>query len=107
MHFTCSKSLNLPYYIFRILGKTVDNVQDKYDQVEPNVFHFHLIKLLVLEELKKAKRKWNYFFSASKFCVETTSSPPSKGSTPSTSNKAISSSLKRKKGDDKEQSIVI
>jgi hypothetical protein len=85
----------------------VDKVQAKSNQVEPSLFHFSLIKLLVLEELKKEKREWNYFLFASGFCVETTSSPPSKGSTPSTSTKAISSSLKRKKGDDKEQPIVI
>jgi len=85
----------------------VDKVQAKYNQVEPILFHFNLIKLLVLAELKKAKREWNYFLSTSVFCVETTSSPPSKGNTPSISTKAVSSSLKRKRGDDKEQPIVI
>lgn len=44
---------------------------------------------------------------ASGFCVETVNSPPSKGSTPSTSTKTISGSLKRKKGDNKEHPIVI
>jgi hypothetical protein len=107
MHFTGKKALNLPYYLCRILGKMVDKVQAKSKQVEPSLFHFSLIKLLVLEELKKTNREWSYFLSTSGFCVETTSSPPSKGSTPSTSAKATSNSLKRKKGNDKEQPIVI
>jgi hypothetical protein len=63
--------------------------------------------LLVLEELKKTNREWSYFLSTSRFCAETTSSPPSKEITPSTSSKATSSSLKRKMGNDKEQPIVI
>jgi hypothetical protein len=82
MHFTSKKSINLPYCLSRSLGKMVDKVQDKSNQFEPNVFNFSLIKLLVLEELKKEKREWNSFMNASRFCAETINSPPSKGSTP-------------------------
>jgi hypothetical protein len=53
MHFTGRKPLNLPYYLFRSLGKMVDRVQVRKDQGEPSLFHFSLIKLLVLEELRK------------------------------------------------------
>jgi hypothetical protein len=84
-----------------------DKVQAKSNQVDPSLFHFSIIKLLVLEELKKSKREWNSFLAASRFGAETINSPPSKGSTPSTSTKTVSGSLKRKKGDNKEQPILI
>jgi hypothetical protein len=107
MHFTCKKNLNIPYYLCRRLGKMTDKVQAKYKQVEPNLFHFSLIKLLVLEELKKKNKEWSDFWSTLGFCAEIASSQPSKGSTPSTSAKSTSNNLKRKKGNNKEQSIVI
>jgi hypothetical protein len=107
MHFTGKKYLNIPYYLCRSLGKMVDKVQAKSKQVEPSLFHFSLIKLLVLEELKKTNGEWSSFLSTSGFCAETISSPPSKGSTPSTNDKATSSSLKRKRGKDKEQQPVV
>jgi hypothetical protein len=107
MHFTGKKALNIPYYLCRILGNMVDKVQAKSKQVEPSLFHFSLIKLLVLEELKKTNGEWSSFLSTSGFCAETISSPPSKGSTPSTNDKATSSSLKRKRGKDKEQQPVV
>jgi hypothetical protein len=78
MHFTGKKSLNLPYYMCIRLGKMDNKVQDKSKQVDLSLFHFSLINLLVLEELKKTNGKWNYFLSTSGFCIETTSSQPSK-----------------------------
>jgi hypothetical protein len=51
MHFTGRKHLNLPYYLFRSLGNMDDDVQVKKGQGEPNLFHFSLINLLVLEEI--------------------------------------------------------
>jgi hypothetical protein len=107
MHFTGKKTLNIPYYLCRILGKMDNKVQAKSKQVEPSLFHFNLIKLLIFEELKKTNREWSSFLYTSGFCAETNISPPSKGSSPSTSAKTSSSSLKRKKGNDKEQPIVI
>jgi hypothetical protein len=49
MHFTGRKPLNLPYYLYRSLGKMDGRVQVSKYQVEPNLFHFSLIKFLVLE----------------------------------------------------------
>jgi hypothetical protein len=84
-----------------------DKVQAKSKQVESSLFHFSLIKLLVLEELRKTNGEWSYFFSKSGFCAKTTSSPPSNGITPSTNNKEDSSSLKRKRGGDKEEYPIV
>jgi len=55
MHFTSKRSLNLPYYLFKNLGKMVEKVQSKGEKHLPNLFHFVLIKLLVLNELDKMK----------------------------------------------------
>ena len=62
MHFTGKKALNLPYYLCRILGMMADKVQAKSKQVEPSLFHFSLIKLLVLKELKKTNREQRFFY---------------------------------------------
>jgi hypothetical protein len=53
MHFTGKKALNLPFYLYRSLGKMSDKVQERSKRVEHSIFHSGLIKLLVLEELRK------------------------------------------------------
>jgi hypothetical protein len=45
--------MNLPFYLFRNIGKMSDRVQAKPKQVDISFFHSGLIKMLVLEELKK------------------------------------------------------
>lgn len=52
MHFTSKSPLSLPFYLLRSIGKMEDKVHGKKIQVEPNLFHFSLTKLLVVEELK-------------------------------------------------------
>lgn len=58
MHFTRKSPLNLPFYLLRSLNKMANKVQGKQSQVEPNLSHFSLTKLLVLEELNKRKQSW-------------------------------------------------
>lgn len=58
MHFTGKSPLNLPFYLFRNIGMMVDKVQGKKSQVEPNIFHFYLTKLLVVEEVTKKNQSW-------------------------------------------------
>jgi hypothetical protein len=65
MHFTGISPLNLPFFLCIIVGKMADNVQDKYNQPESSLFHFSLIKLLVVEELGNLNMDWvSFFFSA-------------------------------------------
>jgi hypothetical protein len=64
MHFTGRKPLNLPYYLFRSLGNMENKVQVTRDQGEPSLFHFSLIKLLVLEDLRKRNRDWEDFVAS-------------------------------------------
>jgi hypothetical protein len=77
MHLTGRKPLNLPYYLFISLGKMDDKVTEMKDQVEPNLFHFSLIKLLVLKELRKKNQYWDIFAYSLKITDDYFSSPQS------------------------------
>jgi hypothetical protein len=61
MHFTGKNPLNLPFFLCRSLGKMANNVQAKADQPGNNLFHFSLIKMLVVEELRNLNKDWNSF----------------------------------------------
>jgi hypothetical protein len=50
--------MNLPFYMFRSIGKMLDRVQAKSKQVDTNVFHSGLINMLVMEELRKTNTNW-------------------------------------------------
>ena len=52
MHFTRKKPLNIPFYLFRSLGKMANKVHLRKQQGDAILFNFSLIKLLVLEELR-------------------------------------------------------
>jgi hypothetical protein len=45
--------MNIPFYLFRSIGKMANRVQDKSKAVDTSVFHSGIIKMLVMEELKK------------------------------------------------------
>jgi hypothetical protein len=53
LHFTCKEVINLPFYLFRSIGKMDNRVQAKSKQVDTSVFHSGIIKMLVMEELRK------------------------------------------------------
>jgi CRISPR/Cas system-associated endonuclease Cas3-HD len=67
LQFTGKESMNLPFHIFRSIGKMLDKVQAMSKQVDTSVFHSGLIKMLVLEELKKTNNNWEVFLVASSF----------------------------------------
>lgn len=73
----------MPFYLFRSLSKMVDKVQGKKLQVEPNLFHFSLTNLLVVEELKKMNQLWEAFLYSPKLVAKLLTSPWSKKYTPS------------------------
>jgi hypothetical protein len=64
MHFTGKIPLNLPFYLYRSLGKMADKVQARVDQLKSILFHFSLVKLLVVEELRKINRDWDSFLTS-------------------------------------------
>jgi len=51
-HFTGRDPMNLPFYLFRSIGKIVDRVQSKSKALDTSFFHSGLIKMLVMEDLK-------------------------------------------------------
>jgi hypothetical protein len=61
LHFTCKDLMNIPFYMFRSMGKMVDRVKSKSKVVDTIVFHYGLIKMLVMEELKKRNLTWEQF----------------------------------------------
>jgi hypothetical protein len=75
LHFTGKESMNLPFYLFRSIGKMSDRVQAKSKQVDTSVFHSGLIKMLVLEELKKTNTDWEVFLAASGFQPDVAHTP--------------------------------
>jgi hypothetical protein len=64
MHFTGEIPLNLPFYLYRSLGKMANKVQAKTDQLKSSLFHFSLVNLLVVEELRKMNRDWDSFLAS-------------------------------------------
>jgi hypothetical protein len=50
--------MNIPFYLFKSNGKMSDRVQAKSKEVNTSVFHSVLIKMLVMEELRKINMEW-------------------------------------------------
>ena len=75
LHFTDKQPLDLPFFLFRSLGKMVDKVQARPEGSETSIFNHGLIKLLVLEELKNMNRDWATFLFLSGYEVDTVSPP--------------------------------
>jgi hypothetical protein len=78
LHFPGKEVMNHPFYLFRSIGKMVDRVQDKSKQVDTSVFHSGLIKMLVIEELRKKNTDWETFLTASHFQLNVSPTPQSK-----------------------------
>jgi hypothetical protein len=78
LHFTCKDLMNLPFYLLRIIGKMVDRVQDKSKAMETSVFHSGLIKMLVMEDLKKRNMDWEKFIASTHFQLNVVPTPQSK-----------------------------
>jgi hypothetical protein len=110
MHFTSKKPLNLPYYLFRSLGNMAGILQLRKGQGDAIIFHFSLIKLLVLEELRKRNQDWESFINSSSILVDTLSSPQSWRNTPSSVERTATSipeSYVKKRGGKNEEPIAI
>jgi len=58
LHFTGKDLMNIPFYLLRSMGNMNDRVQSKSKVVYTSVFHSELIKILVMEELKKINLSW-------------------------------------------------
>jgi hypothetical protein len=70
-HFTRKNPLSLPYYFHRSLTKMSHKVQAKPNKIKNTLFHFGLIKLIVLEELRRREKTWEHFIFWGGFEMET------------------------------------
>ena len=75
-HFTRKVPLNLPYYFHKILTKMSHKVQVEPDHIQNTLFHFGLIKMILVEELRKKERTWEHFMFWGGFELDT---QPDKG----------------------------
>jgi hypothetical protein len=98
LHFTGKDEMNIPFYLLRSMGKMFDRVQAKFKVVDTSVFHSGLIRMLVMEELKKRNIPWEQFIISAHMQLEITSTPQSKMQSPlpSTSVAPAGTSKKRK-----------
>jgi hypothetical protein len=64
MHFTGKIPLNLPFYLYRSLGKMANKFQVRDDQLKSSLFHFSLVNFLVIEDLRKLNRDWDSFLAS-------------------------------------------
>jgi hypothetical protein len=97
LHFTGKESMNLPFYIFKSIGNMSDRVQAKSKHVDTIVFHSGLIKILVLEELKKTNIDWEIFLAALGFHTNVSHTPQSKRQTPTPTENIVHSESSKKK----------
>jgi len=79
LHFTGREMLDIPFYLYRSLGKMSDKIQKMPQTAEKHLFHFGLMKLLVLEELRKLGRDWNTLLLLADYQLETLEAPSRRG----------------------------
>jgi hypothetical protein len=70
LHFTGKKPLNMPFYLLKSLTKMASKVQAKPQKASSSLFHHGLIKLIVLEELNKRNKTWDYLLFWGEFGQE-------------------------------------
>jgi hypothetical protein len=67
LHFIGKKPINMPYYLLKSLTNMASKVQAKPQKASNSLFHHGLIKLIVLEELSKGNKTWDYLFFFGEF----------------------------------------
>jgi CRISPR/Cas system-associated endonuclease Cas3-HD len=82
LHFTGKDIMNIPFYLFRSMGKMVDRVQAKSKDVDTSVFHSGLIRMLVMEDLKKINIAWEKFIASTHMQLNVGPTPQSKVQSP-------------------------
>ena len=64
MYFTRVKMLNIPYFLFRNIEKIAYIVQEKpYPQQMSSIYHYSLIKMIVLHHLNLLNTSWDTFIA--------------------------------------------
>jgi hypothetical protein len=95
--FTWKEAMNLHFYLFRVISKMDDEVQDKSKKVDTSFFHYGLIKILVMEKLRKTNIDWEAFLTSSEFQINVTPTPRSKIQIPTHVERTLFSEVSKKK----------
>jgi len=77
LHFTSKIEMNIPFYLLRSIGNMSDMVQSKSKAVDTSIFHSGLIRMLVVEELRKKNISWEHFIISSHFKFDVATTPQS------------------------------
>jgi len=77
LHFTGKIGMNIPFYLLRIIGKMSDRVQSNSKAMDTSIFHFGLIRMLVVEEMKKKNISWEHFITTTHMKLDITTTPQS------------------------------
>jgi hypothetical protein len=96
-HFTGKDPMNLPFYLFRSIGKIVDRVQAKSKDVDTSFFHSGLINMLVMEELKKRNMEWDQFIASAHMQLNVAPTPQSKVHIPLQTDSIVHTETSRKR----------
>jgi hypothetical protein len=97
LHFTGKDLMNIPFYLFRSMGKMVDRVQAKSKAVDTSVFHSGLIRMLVMEELKKRNIAWEKFIASAHLQLNVAPTPQSKVQSPLQDDSVVHTETRKKR----------
>jgi hypothetical protein len=61
MHFTGRRSLNIPFFLHQSLREMADSIRAEANQPKKKLSHVSLIKLLIVEELRRLGKNWDSF----------------------------------------------
>jgi hypothetical protein len=76
LHFTGKKEIDLSFFLFKSLQRMISFAQRKPEKLQKSIFHHALIKLIVLEQLKKEGKDWPTFLFVSNYHIDLPPSPP-------------------------------
>jgi len=82
LHFIGKDLMNLPFYLFRSIGKMANRVQAKSKVVDTSVFYSGMIKMIMMEELNNKNIDWEQFIASAHFQLNVASTPQSKVQSP-------------------------
>jgi hypothetical protein len=97
LHFTGKDLMNIPFYLFRSMGKMADRVQAKSKAVDTSVFHSGLIRMLVMEELKKRNIAWEKFIASAHLQLNVAPTPQSKVQSPLQTDSVVHTETSKKR----------
>ena len=94
-HFIGKNPLNLPFYLYRSLGKMAHQVKYRPSKIAGRLSHHGLIQLLFHELLKRRNMAWTYFLFWNGF--ETVLQPEEKGKSPAKKSSTPRSGRRRRR----------